>query len=72
MSLESNASVIRRFTSEFINTSSPTLATELIAPDAVFHAPGMAPLRGPGGYLALLGMLRGGFPDVQWTLGRGG
>ena len=28
----------------------------------------MPPLRGPDGYLALLGMLRGGFPDVQWTL----
>ena len=68
MSLESNTSVIRRFTSEFINASSPTVATELIAPAAVFHAPGMPPLRGPDGYLALLGMLRGGFPDVQWTL----
>src|SRR5436190_17888102 len=61
-------SVIRRFTSEFINTASPALATELIALDAVFHAPGMPPLRGPDGYLALLGMLRSGFPDVQWTL----
>src|SRR4249919_3120024 len=68
MSLESNTSVIRRFTSEFINTASPALATELIAADAVFHAPGMPPLRGPDGYLALLGMLRSGFPDVQWTL----
>ena len=68
MSNDSNTSVIRRFTSEFINTASPALATELIAPDAVFHAPGMPPLRGPDGYLALLGMLRSGFPDVQWTL----
>jgi len=68
MSRESNTSVIRRFTSEFINTASPTLATELIAAHAVFHAPGIPPLRGPDGYLALLGMLRSGFPDVQWTL----
>jgi steroid delta-isomerase-like uncharacterized protein len=68
MSNDSNTSVIRRFTSEFINTASPALATELIASDAVFHAPGMPPLRGPDGYLALLGMLRSGFPDVQWTL----
>jgi len=21
-----------------------------------------------GGYLAILGMMRGGFPDIQWTL----
>jgi len=68
MSRESNTSVIRRFTSEFINTASPALATELIAANAVFHAPGIPPLRGPDGYLALLGMLRSGFPDVQWTL----
>ena len=26
------------------------------------------PLRGLGGYLALLAMLRGGFPDIQWAL----
>jgi steroid delta-isomerase-like uncharacterized protein len=42
---------------------------ELIAPDAIFHVPGQPEaLRGPGGYLALVGMLRGGFPDLQWTL----
>ena len=78
MALQSNASVIRRFTSEFINTSSPTLATELIAPDAVFHAPtdryGVWPAavraaaaHGVPGYL-----LR--FPDwkaAAWCLDRG-
>jgi hypothetical protein len=64
----SNTQIIRRFTSEFINTASPTLAAELISPTAVFHASGMPPLRGPEGYLGLLGMLRVGFPDVQWTL----
>ena len=68
MPTTANTQIIRRFTSEFINTASPALATELIAPSAVFHAPGMPPLRGPEGYLGLLGMLRGGFPDVQWTL----
>src|SRR6476660_5172118 len=68
MATTENTQIIRRFTSEFINTASPALATELIAPNAVFHAPGMPTLRGPEGYLALLGMLRGGFPDVQWTL----
>ena len=25
-------------------------------------------MRGPAGYLAIIGMMRGGFPDVQWTL----
>ena len=51
---------------EFINTASERLAAELIA---VFHVPGRAdPMRGPAGYLAIIGMMRGGFPDIQWTL----
>ncbi len=57
-----------RFT-EFINTASEKLASELIAPDATFHVPGRPePMRGPAGYLAIIGMMRGGFPDIQWTL----
>ena len=25
-------------------------------------------MRGPDGYLAMIGMMRSGFPDIQWTL----
>jgi hypothetical protein len=25
-------------------------------------------MRGPAGYLEIIGMMRGGFPDIQWTL----
>ena len=54
---------------EFINTASETLAEELISPYAIFHVPGSPePMRGPAGYLAIIGMMRGGFPDIQWTL----
>lgn len=54
---------------EFINTASESLAQELISPDAIFHVPGSPePMRGPAGYLAIIGMMRGGFPDIQWTL----
>jgi steroid delta-isomerase-like uncharacterized protein len=28
----------------------------------------MSELRGPAGYLSIVGMMRGGFPDIQWTL----
>jgi steroid delta-isomerase-like uncharacterized protein len=50
-------------------TASDTLAEELISPDAIFHIPGRAdPMRGPAGYLAVIGMMRSGFPDIQWTL----
>jgi steroid delta-isomerase-like uncharacterized protein len=54
---------------EFINTASESLAAELIASEAVFNVPGRAePMRGPAGYLAVIGTMREGFPDIRWTL----
>jgi len=65
---EANKHVMLRFT-EFINTASEKLAEELIAPNAVFHLPGRAePVRGRTGYLEIIAMMRGGFPDIQWRL----
>jgi steroid delta-isomerase-like uncharacterized protein len=65
---EANKLVMSRFV-EFINTASETLATELISPDAIFYVPGQAePMRGPAGYLSIIQMMRGGFPDIQWLL----
>lgn len=63
-----NKKLMNRFV-EFINTSSEQLADELISRDAIFYVPGQpAPMRGPAGYLAIIGMMRSGFPDIQWTL----
>jgi steroid delta-isomerase-like uncharacterized protein len=68
MTAETNKIVMSRFL-EFINTASESLAQELISPAAIFHVPGSPePMRGPAGYLAIIGMMRGGFPDIQWTL----
>jgi steroid delta-isomerase-like uncharacterized protein len=68
MTVESNKRTMHRFT-EFINTASEELASELISPHAVFHVPGRAePMRGPAGYLTIIRMMRSGFPDIQWTL----
>jgi steroid delta-isomerase-like uncharacterized protein len=68
MTAETNKIVMHRFL-EFINTASEMLAQELISPDAIFHVPGSPePMRGPAGYLAIIGMMRAGFPDIQWTL----
>ena len=59
---------MRRFV-EFINTADETLGSELIANSAVFHVPNRSePMQGLGGYLAIIGMMRSGFPDIQWTL----
>jgi len=66
--MEDNKHLMQRFV-EFINTASEKLAHELISPEAVFYVPGRPqPMLGPAGYLAIIGMMRGGFPDIQWTL----
>ena len=68
MTSDTNKQLMQNFT-EFINTADERLAKELISQDAVFHVPTQAePLRGPAGYLFIITMMRGGFPDVQWTL----
>jgi steroid delta-isomerase-like uncharacterized protein len=68
MTTENNKLTMHRFV-EFINTASEQLARELISPDATFYVPGQPePMRGPDGYLAVIRMMRGGFPDIQWSL----
>ncbi len=68
MTIEANKQQMHRFT-EFINTASVKLAEELIAPDAIFYVPVQEDaMKGPDGYLAIIQMMRTGFPDIQWTL----
>lgn len=65
---DANRQFMKRFV-DFINTADPRLSTELVSPDAVFHVPGRPePVRGPAGYIEIIQMMRGGFPDIQWTL----
>ena len=68
MSIENNIQLMKRFV-EFINTANVQLAQELISSDATFYVPGQSePIHGPQGYLAIIGMMRSGFPDIQWSL----
>jgi hypothetical protein len=61
MTTENNRLTMQRFTG-FINTASEKLAGELISPNVIFHVPGCSEsMRGPAGYLAIIGMMRGGF-----------
>ena len=54
---------------QFINTADENLAQQLISPVARFYVPGQPePLQGPKGYLMIIAMMRGGFPDIQWTI----
>ncbi|MCU7547575.1 ester cyclase [Chitinophagaceae bacterium LB-8] len=68
MSIENNIQLIKRFVA-FINTANEKLAEELISTDAKFYVPGQPePMHGPGGYLSIIGMMRSGFSDIQWSL----
>jgi steroid delta-isomerase-like uncharacterized protein len=54
---------------QFINTADENLAQQLISPVAKFYVPGQPePLQGPKGYLMIIGMMRSGFPNIQWTI----
>ncbi|WP_216848974.1 ester cyclase [Pedobacter sp. L105] len=53
----------------FINTADKKLGKEIISPKALFYVPSNPiPMRGLEGYLHIIGMMRSGFPDIQWTL----
>jgi len=59
---------MKRFVA-FINTANEHLAQELISTEAGLYVPGQPePMQGPDGYLAIIGMMRSGFPDIQWSL----
>lgn len=54
---------------EFINTADEAIGAEVISPEAVFHVPFLPePVKGVAGYLTVIGVMRAGFSDVQWTL----
>jgi steroid delta-isomerase-like uncharacterized protein len=68
MSGNDNVEFMKKFV-EFINSASKQLAHELVSPEAIFHVPGRPePMVGPDGYLMIVGMMRGGFPDIRWTV----
>ena len=68
MVTENNEQIMNRFV-KLINTGGEQLADEIISRDAIFYVPGQPePMRGPAGYLKVIGMMRSGFPDIQWTL----
>lgn len=63
---EANKQVMEQFI-RFINTGDRTLGESIISPDVIFYAPTSAePLHGFEVYIAVLDMMRGAMPDVQW------
>jgi steroid delta-isomerase-like uncharacterized protein len=68
MAIATNNDIMNHFV-KFINTGSITLGQELISSEAIFQVPGKPePLKGLEGYMMIIGMMRGGFSNIQWTL----
>lgn len=66
--IETNKKTMNLFL-EFINTRNEEIGNKIVSPDAIFYVPGRPePLKGPQGYLQIIDMMRGAFPDVQWKL----
>lgn len=64
--IEANRKVMEQFI-RFINTGDRTIGEPIISPDVIFYAPtSPEPLHGFDGYMAVLDMMRGTMPDVQW------
>jgi hypothetical protein len=55
---------LHRFT-EFINSGDISIGQEVISESAVFHVPFGESLKGLDGYLQILGMMCGAFPDIN-------
>jgi steroid delta-isomerase-like uncharacterized protein len=54
---------------QFINSGDVNMAQQLVSPTAKFYVPfHVDPLQGPDGYLTIIGMMRSGFPDIQWSI----
>lgn len=68
MTTNSNLEVMKRFV-DFINTGDTALGESIISPDVIFYAPtSPEPMHGFQGYTAVLDMMRGAMPDVQWKV----
>jgi predicted ester cyclase len=68
MTTDSNKVVIRRFI-QLLNGAHGIRAADIVSPSALFRIPGEPEARlGPNGCLAIIHLLRSGFPDIQWTL----
>jgi predicted ester cyclase len=62
-----NRALARRFVDQVISRGELAALDEIVAPDYVYHGPGMV-VRGAAGMRELVGMLRGGFPDWRETV----
>jgi predicted ester cyclase len=68
MSVEENKALAHRFYEGFVNPGNLEVADEIIAPEGRLYFGGKLMGTGPEAFKRTLRMLRGGFPDMSWTI----
>jgi steroid delta-isomerase-like uncharacterized protein len=69
MSAEENKAVVMRIFDEIWNQGKLDVADEVLTPETLFHSPiRPEPMLGPAPLKGIVGFLRSGFPDIQFTV----
>ena len=67
MSVEENKAMVRRIIEEAVNKGNLAVIDEIMAPNYVYHFPGME-IIGPDGFRQFATMMRTAFPDLNVTI----
>ncbi len=67
MSVEENKAMVRRIIEEAVNKGNLAVIDEIMAPNYVYHFPGME-IKGPDGFRQFVTMMRTAFPDLNVTI----
>lgn len=67
MSVEENKAMVRSVIEEAINKGNLAVIDDIMAPNYVYHFPGME-IKGPEGFRQFATMMRAAFPDLNVTI----
>ena len=67
MSVEENKAMVRSVIEEAINKGNLAVIDDIMAPNYVYHFPGME-IKGPGGFRQFATMMRNAFPDINVSI----
>ena len=67
MSVEENKAMVRTVIEEAVNKGNLTVVDDIMAPNYVYHFPGME-IKGPEGFRQFVTMMRTAFPDLNVTI----
>jgi len=67
MSVEENKAMVRRIIEEAVNKGNLAVIDDIMAPNYVYHFPGME-IKGPDGFRQFATTMRTAFPDLNITI----